>query len=262
MLWFILILLLAAIAWLILKPAWAPKPTDPSARLRTSVQKEADRAFHLASDKASQMYEGVAGKLKLRRDKTELAKKFKQWVAEKSLSQQTELYDGLPAQAEGFTAWLAGLSDKDTEAFADKVARFTASLGFDLEWLVNAEVNTQPELKQAIEAAVALYSLAAWRANSVQSEVRAFLAFRAWLANPAKHRALGQKLYSALVQQGLVMPSPDLYLAPEKERMTEAVRAIKQVAETQPGVVNAVLRDLVSQPEKAPQPAAPVPAVA
>jgi len=210
------------------------------------VQAQIEKNLHLATDKAGKMYEGVSGKLKLRRDKGELARRFKAWVANASLNKQARLYDSLPIATEGFAAWLAALPPQETEAFCDKVARFTASLGFDLAWLVDAKLDGQPELEQAIEEAVALYSIAAWRANTVQSQVRVFLAFQQWLAHPNRHRALGQKLYGELVRQGLVMTSPDLYLAPEKERAAEAVRAIKEIAEAKPAALNSVLADIVN----------------
>ena len=236
--WILLVIVLAIGAWFLFKPAWAPKPDK--------VQAEVEKNFRLAADKAGKMYKGVSGKLKLRRDKSELAKHFKDWVANASLNKQARLYDGLPDAAEGFAAWLATLSPQETEAFCDEVARFTASLGFDLAWLVDDKLNGQPELKQAIEDAVALYSIAAWRANTVQSRVRAFLAFQQWLAYPNRHRALGQKLYGELVRQGLVMTSPDLYLAPEKERTAAAIRAIKELAEAKPAAFNAVLAEIVN----------------
>ena len=242
MLWVLIAaLIVVAALWLYFKPGWAPKPDQ--------VQAQVEKNFHVAADRANKMYDGVTGKLKLGRDRKELANKFRKWVSEKSLSRQTQMYDNLPTQADGFTNWLGGLSDKEMGAFSEKVARFAATLGFDLEWLVNDKVNDYPQLKQAIEEAVSLYSIAAWRANNVQQEVRAFLAFKAWLADPSKNRALGQKLYSALVQQGLVMTSPDLYLGTEKERMGEAVRAIKLAAETKPEALNAVLRDVMNSQE-------------
>lgn len=242
--WILLVVVLAVGAWLYFKPAWAPKPDK--------VQADAEKNLRLAADQAGKMYQGVSGKLKLRRDKVELAKKFKEWVSGASLD-QTQLYAGLPTAAEGFAAWLAALSPQETEAFCDKVARFTASLGFDLAWLVDDKLDDQPELKQAIEQAVALYSIAAWRANTVQRQMRAFLAFQQWLAKPSQNRALGQKLYSQLIKQGLVLTSPDLYLATEKERQAEAVRAIKQVAADKPAAFNAVLYDIVNpKPPSAP----------
>jgi hypothetical protein len=254
--WWILlvvVLVLAAGAWFFFKPAWAPKPDK--------VQADVEKNLRFAADKAGKMYEGVSGKLKLRRDKGELAKKFKEWIASASLKQQARLSDGMPAAAEGFTAWLAALSPRETEAFCDKVARFCASLGFDLAWLVDDKLNGQPELKQAVEDAVALYSIAAWRANGVQVQVRAFLAFQQWLAQPSRHRALGQKLYSELVKQGLVLTSPELYLATEKERTAEAIRAIKEVAETKPAAFNVVLYDTVSpKPVAVPAKLEPAPA--
>ncbi|MBN1994411.1 MAG: hypothetical protein JW953_17060 [Anaerolineae bacterium] len=245
MLWLLILLVIIVVLWWYFKPVWAPKPDK--------VQAEVEKSFRLAADKAGKMYEGVSGKLKLRRDKSGLAKKFKEWVAEASLDKQSHLYEELPHAAESFAAWLASLTPQETEAFCDKVARFCASLGFDLAWLMDDQLNGQPELKRAIEEAVALYSIAAWRASNVQNDVHAFLAFQQWLANPSRNKALGQKLYGELVRQGLVKVSPDLYLAPEKERTAEAVSAVKQVAENKPAVFNKVLDGIVNPKPTAPK---------
>jgi hypothetical protein len=162
------------------------------------------------------------------------------------------LYEKLPAHARGMTTWLATLSEQEMQAFTERVAQFTASLGLDLEWLLDNKVTAYPALKQAIQEAVALYSISAWRSYNVQQDVKAFRAYQAWLAHPSRHRALGQKLYTTLVEQGLAPTTPELYLADDKQRSTEAVRAIKQVAETKPEVITAIVREYVTEPEPEP----------
>lgn len=234
----LLILALAVIgSWLYFKPVWAPKPDK--------VQAQVEKNLRVAANQAGKMYAGVSGKLKLRRDTQGLANQYKQWVATSSLH-QSHWYADWPGAAENFSAWLAGLSPKETTVFCDKVAHFCASLGFDLAWLVDDQLNGQPELKRAVEEAVALYSVTAWRASQVEAEVRAFMAYQQWLAHPNKQRALGQKLYGELIQKGLVTPTPDLYLAPEKERVAAAARAIKQIAADKPDAFTAVLRGIIN----------------
>ncbi len=245
-------LIIVAIIWFVLKPRWAPKPPDT-----TEWAGKASKASKQATAKAGQMYQGLRGRFKFRSDTHELAKQFKQWVSEAALSKRVELYGSLPASAEGFAIWLSGLSDKDLAQFTQRVARFCASLNFDIAWLTDAQVNREPELKQAVEDTVLLYSLATWRANSVQRDVTSFLAYRAWLANPKQHKAFGQQLHGVLIQRGLVTVPPELYLAPEKERLAQAATAIRQIADENPTAFYAALRQVAGVSEGAANAASP-----
>lgn len=272
-------LLVVLVLWLVLKPGWAPQPPDTSAwtgkarqaseqattKARQASEQasiRARQASEQATAKAGQMYQGLRGRFKFRADTHELAKQFKVWVAD-ATPQRDELYNTLPASADGFAIWLSGLADKDLERFTQRVARFCASLNFDLAWLNDPQVGHKPELKKAVEDAVLLYSLAAWRANNVQQDVTAFLAYQAWLGNPKRHKTFGQELHQALVQQGLVTVPAELYLAPERERLAQAMTAIRHIADENPTAFNAVLRQVVGvEPVATPASPAPVPAIA
>ncbi len=249
-------LVVAVVLWLVLKPTWAPKPPDTS-----EWTDKASQASKQATAKAGQMYQGLAGRLKFRSHTHDLAKQFKQWVSEAAPAKRVELYNTLPASAEGFAIWLGGLSDKDLDHFTQRVARFCASLNFDLAWLTDPQVSREPELRRAVEDAVLLYSLTEWRANSVQQDVKGFFAYRAWLANPKRHRAFGQQLLGNLIQQEAVTVTPELYLAPEKERLTHATAAIRKVADENHAALQSALRQIVGASQAAPA-AAPAPAAA
>ena len=247
----LLTVLIVAILWFVLKPKWAPKPPDTavwtgkaSAASKQATAK-ASAASKQATAKAGQMYQGLRGRLKFRNDTRDLAKQFKQWVAEAAPAQRAELYSTLPASAEGFATGLAALSDKDLQLFVRKLARFCASLNFDLAWLNDPQISREPELKKAVEDAVLLYSLTVWRANTVQQDVKGFFAYRAWLANPNRYRAFGQKLYSVLVQRGVVTIPSDLYLAPEKERLAQAATTIRKLYDEDHDTFHAALRQVV-----------------
>ncbi len=147
------------------------------------------------------------------------------------------------------------------EQFTQRVAQFCASLNFDLAWLTDPQVSREPELKQAVEDAVLLYSLTAWRANNVQQDVKGFFAYQAWLGNPKRHNAFGQQLLGALIQRGAVTVTPELYLAPEKERLAQATAAIRKVADEDHAAFHAALRQVMRGGEAAPA-AAPTPAAA
>lgn len=235
--WWLFMGLVVVGLWLYFKPTWAIKPEQ--------VQGEVEKSLRLAADKTGQMYAGLGGKLKLRRDKSQLVSQFKRWAANTTLDDAAANADLASAAAE-MTAWLGTLSDDELQKFCDKIARFTAALGFDLAWLWDDKLRGQAELKRALEQAVALYSITAWRAGHVQDQVRAFVAWERWQTQPNKHRALGVKLYSALVQQGMIMMDPALYIAPEKARHAQMVRSIKEVAQHEPDTVSAIVRDLVN----------------
>jgi hypothetical protein len=255
-------LVVVGVLWFVLKPAWAPKPPDTSkwtGKASQASRQATAKAGEISKDataKAGQVYQGLRGRLKFRSDTRELAKQFKQWVSEAAPAKRVELYNTLPASAEGFAIWLGSLSDKDLERFTQGVARFCATLNFDIAWLTDPQVSREPELKKAVEDAVLLYSLTTWRANNVQQDVKGFFAYQAWLGNPKRHSAFGQQLLGALIQRGAVTVTPELYLAPEKERVTHATTAIRKVADEDHAAFLAALRQVVGGGETAP--AAPV----
>lgn len=229
-------LALVGVLWFAFKPGWA--------------------------EKAEEMYLGIRGWFKFRKDTRELAKQFKTWVTDAPPAKRAELYSGLPASADGFAEWLSKLSEKELEQFTQRVALFCASLKFDIAWLTNSQVSREPELKKAVEDAVLLYSLATWRASSVEIEVKGFLAYQAWLAHPNRHKKFGSDLHRLLVQRGLVKVPTELYLASEDERQEQAIAAIITAADENHAAFNEALRHLQTAglPEvDAPKPASPEP---
>lgn len=258
----LLTLIVLVILWFVLRPAWAPKPPDTSALTdrASNVSKQATTRVQevsgQATNRAGQMVQGVRGQLRLGGGTGDLTKQFVQWVSEAALPKRVELYNTLPASAEGFAIWLSGLSAKEQEEFTKKVAQFCKTLKFDLAWLMDPQVSRDPDLKKAVEDTVLLYSLAAWRANNVQQEVTSFLAYRDWLADPNRNKAFGQKLHQALIKQGLVAVPPELYLASEKERMDQAVKAIHKVADENPSGFHLALLQVNGVTESTAAPAA------
>lgn len=238
MLWLIL---LAVAVWLIWEPSWLPKLPD--------VRGAMDRLMLRSRAQTSELVTEVGGIANSVRGDNTLATKFREWVSTQSTTQEFQMFDKLPAQAQSVSAWLATLSDKELRQLTTRVAQHTASVGLNLEWLLDNRLDAYPAVKQAIEQTVVLYTINAWRADGVQQDVKAFRAYQAWVQDPPQYRALGQHLYSALVKQGLVTTSPDLYLAPEKQRNTEAIKEIKQVAASNPAAIAAIVREYVTPAE-------------
>jgi len=282
----LIVLIVVAILWFVVKPRWAPKPpdtsewtgkaskmskqaTDKASQMSKQATDKARQASKQATAKAGQMYKGWCGGFKFRSDTRELGKQFQQWVTDAALPKRAALASTLPAQTESFAAWLSGLSGKELEQFTERIARYCATVNFDLGWLNDAQVSHEPELKQAVEDAVLMYSLGAWRADSIQQDVRVFLAYRAWRAQPNRHKEFGLQLHQVLIERGLVPVPSELYLAPEKERLLYATAAICKVADENPAAFHLALRQLAGAPESpapavetpAPAPAAPAPVV-
>ncbi len=205
-------------------------------------------ALKKKSAKLGQPYQGWGGGFRFRNGTRELAKQLKQWIADAASPKRVALSTTLPAQTENFAGWLNGLTDKELEQFAATVARYCAAVNFDLGWLNNAQVSREPELKQAVEDAVLMSALGAWRADSVHQDVTVFLTYHAWRAKPNQHKEFGQALHQVMIERGLVTVPSELYLAPEKERLAQAATAICQVADKNPAVFNLVLRQLAGAP--------------
>jgi hypothetical protein len=280
-------LLIIVILWLIFKPDWAPKPPDTSqwttragevtkqatakagemtkqatakagqvtkqatakaGEVTKQATTKAGEVTKQAGSQAGQMYSGVRERFKPRTDIRQLAKQFKQWVSDAALPKREEFYSALPASADGFAVWLGALSEQDLQAFTLKVAQFCDAMDFDLAWLNDPQVIRDPEMKKSIEDIVLLYSLSAWHANNVQQDVKAFLAYKDWDANPKQNKAFGQRLHQVLFQQGMVTIPTELYLASEQQRMDQAIAAISLAAQENPVAFHAALRQATAKP--------------
>ncbi len=252
---FILAALLLILAlWVWVSPAWAPTP--PNLR---GIGSRAERVSESAAQKGKQWYSGVRGRLKFRNDKQDLTRRFRQWTTE-SEAARARLTTNLPEWTNGFSTWLRGLSDREAVEFSQDVAQFCASQNFNIAWLNDPQVSSDPQLKQAVEDAVLLYGVAWWRADQVQSDVQAVLRLKAFLAAPNKreNKAFGQELFSGLVAKKLVIVPSSLMTASEKERLYYMTRSIEQISQRHPDEFSQVLRRVVtSEARPSSAPAAP-----
>jgi hypothetical protein len=239
------LVIVAATLWL-WKPAWLSKASREKAASRLTqttarVTETTKETVAKTGERLGPVLSGVEGKVRLpfRRGK-DLATQFKEWVGQAELAKRTAVYKALPADAAGFTAWLQGLADEDLGGFVKELAAFCKGLGFELAWLVDPKV--EGAMKQAVEEAVGLYCLAAWKGR----DVRPFVAYRAWQSAPGKkeNQAFAQRLYSKLVGAGLATSTPDLLLAPEKERQAYVAEAIEAAAAQDPKAFVGLLRDV------------------
>lgn len=195
----------------------------------------------------TRVYKGWREKIRARKRRKELPQRFREWAAGASLTEREQLYHGLPEAAQAFTAWLAGLSAKETKVFSQRLSSFCSGLNFELSWLADLQLDNDPELKQAVEEAVVLYCLAHWKATQVQGDLKAFATFLAWQDDPSrgKNRELSQKLFAKLVEKERISaPPPELILASEEERQAHVVQAIRQVAEEDRQAFSTILKEV------------------
>ncbi|NJN65446.1 MAG: hypothetical protein HC884_01410 [Chloroflexaceae bacterium] len=175
----------------------------------------------------------------------ELAQQFKTWVTSSSLEEKEPIYLKLPEDARSFAAWIAGLPDRDLAAFTGKVADFCKDANFDLAWLTDASLASDPTLKRALEATVLLYCLSYWQADQTQDHIKALGVFQKWREAPmsGKYQDLTQKMFPKLVEQGLVSePISAPLLFSEEERRSYIVQAIQKAAEQDMAAVLEVLK--------------------
>lgn len=158
----------------------------------------------------------------------------------------------LPRLGKAFKAWVENLAPPEAGALADGAAGFTSSLGVELTWLMEGQTDDTPELKKGMEEAVVFFCEACWKASLVQDDAAAFLLFQSWQENPDRHAELTQQLYAKLVRAEAVSMPPELSLAPEEERKSYVVQAIRDFAAKDRTTFNTILKDTLKDTVAAP----------
>ena len=154
--------------------------------------------------------------------------------------------------------WLATLEPKEIHQLMNQVADFVSPFNFDLVWLLDNQLDSNTQLKQALEETVVWYCLARSNITMVTDDIQAFIAFRTWQKDPnhKKQQQFSQQLFAKLVEEGLATSAPaDLFLAPAARRQKHAVDTIHEVAKQQPDAFNAALKAVLfsdKQPTTAP----------
>jgi hypothetical protein len=180
----------------------------------------------------------------------ELAKQFKNWVTSSSLEEKEQIYLNLPEDARGFTTWITELSEKDLTAFTERVVNFCKEANFNLAWLTDASLESDPTLKRSLEATVLLYCLSYWQADQAQDHIKALGVFQKWREAPmsGKYQDLTQKMFPKLVERKLVSePISAPLLFSEEDRRNYIVQAIQKAAEQDMAGVLEVLKETQAQ---------------
>lgn len=176
-----------------------------------------------------------------------LPPKFREWVAIAPLQKRVKR---VSVSVKAMKNWLTSLDAAESEIFTEQVAAFTSNLNFELGWLVDQELEDQPDLKKTLEEAVSLYCLANFKALLVQDELRTFISFKAWQESPTheEYLELTQRIFSKLVEKGVAQAAPsELLLASEEEREEHAVLQIRNVLKENREIFNAVFKEVIAE---------------
>lgn len=189
------------------------------------------------------------------------AEDYRQWIAsEEATGRAASL--GLTAAWEELKRWSGSLSAEDLKSVAQEAAYFCTSQNFDFTWLGSAELaKSDAALKNNMVDALVLFSLAKFKTWQLRGNVDAVEVYETWLQDPAKGKnlTLSQKVFAKMVDDRKVQASPELLLAPEKERREFVIRTVKDYSEANPKSFYLMLKSVLAEmaaPAAAPQPPA------
>jgi hypothetical protein len=188
-------------------------------------------------------------RLVARRDRAGLAHAFRAWVVKARFGDRKQFFQDLPDEAREFSEWLANLPSEQLEVFTQRIAATLAEWNIDLAWVVGQELVKVPALERVIERSVLLHCVAYWLASRVQEDIRTFATFRVWQRDPFSERQkmLNQKLYSRLVEKGLLTaPTPDVLMGSEARRHDYLVHALQQVSQADAVAFSSTLQEIAA----------------
>ena len=177
----------------------------------------------------------VVGDRLNRRKEPNLPGQFREWIARAC------------ADDPAVNNWVQGLSPEGLQAFTDHLAAFCHDMGFELAWVVQQQLETQPELEQSFARVVSHYCRACQQAAAAQDELDVYKTLQAFENNPGsrKTQAFGQQLFAKVMEAGLTSVSMSEYVsAAPKEQQQYRVRAIREAAKTHPAVFNRLLKEV------------------
>lgn len=158
--------------------------------------------------------------------------------------------------------WLAALPDSALKAFLDELNLFCQQLGFELNWVVEKQVNAYPVLTQRLQAIILQYANACRDAVLAQDELKIFKAWQTFDQNPygKEEQIFAQKLFNQLVTQGITPALPEhLKTGHEQERQIYIVQILRQERERQSMAFQQAISGVVSPGEQAPPAATAAP---
>ncbi len=221
----------------------ALQETTPAAAASTSATTSAVEAsdatvISKVTDRVASVLRSVpmVGDRLSRKKDPNLPGQFREWVA-KAFADDPSVNN-----------WVQGLSQEGLQAFTDHLSVFCSEMGFELAWVVQQQLETQPELAQTFAQVVSHYCRACHQAAATQDDLEVYKTLQAFERNPAsrKTQAFGQKLFAKVVEAGLTSVSmPEYLISAPKEQQQYMVRAIREAAKTNHAVFNRLLKEVV-----------------
>lgn len=214
-----LLVILALLVWLIMKPSWMPAP--PKNALTEKIVTQADRA--------GQASVHWYGKVKSWFQKpASLGILLKNWSADPALPDAAGFSQNQVTSLVEFRAWIVTLPQAEIDQLAAELDRFCRKQGVNIRWVLDDQ--GRGDMQAALAALVLFYGLAVReRANSLPAA-----AVRDWEGAPlTRHnRRFGILLFARLVAAGVLAVPANLLFASEKERMAHMIAALKSAAAT------------------------------
>ncbi len=221
----LLLLFAAALVWLV----WPPP-------------KEEEGEPKRGSSRFPAFWRNLTNRTGRRKEVT--SKNLNEWLIERVQSHQSSA-----DEAQLFTDWLGGLSERQAELFRLRLSAFWSSMNLDPAWLADEELSEDLELQQGVERAAVLASLAYAKADAVQDNVTVLSAYRAWERKPngRRQRKFGRELFSALIEADIVAaPPPAIFLDSKKTQEGFIADAIRTAAEQDRYAFNDILLALLA----------------
>lgn len=214
MLYILLIVIVALLAWVIVKPTWMPAP--PKNAVTDQVARRADQVGQTSA--------GWFARVQARWKKpASLGAQLKSWATGESIPASAGFTLSQSADLAQFRAWVITLSDAEADLLARELDDFCQKQGVNIRWLLDDQGNG--DMQSMLAALVLFYGLA------VRERVNALpaAALREWEQSPLsrRNRLFGTHLFTCLFEAELVSIPAHLLFAPEKERLVHMISAIK-----------------------------------
>jgi hypothetical protein len=147
--------------------------------------------------------------------------------------------------------WLKELSEEALIALTREISNFCSQLGGDLNWLLESQLNQEPELKEPMTEIVLNYLSACYHAAQAWNDIGVFMILKeleSELPNKKYQEEHGE-LYTRLVEHKLAAPAPSgLFLAEDQKRYSYIMQEIMKAMQTDRQAFKRVVKELLTNP--------------
>lgn len=171
-------------------------------------------------------------------------------------AEQFQAWAGVNVADPAIAHWIGDLSPEAIKALTTQLDDFCASLGFELDWLLDDTLAQDPEVATATTAVVQSYCTACWHAAQNYASFERFKVLQKLLQQPQtrEYQDLNRRLFAELVKRDMTPGVPaDLFVAAEKERQEHMASVIRANATENRAAFKQVLQ-AVMEPDSQPAP--------